>query len=173
MVNLYFSVSNQALPTSTVLPLALSSSYKSSMYAIHQDSFLLDLASSSYFSMVRSSTCPVISITQPHMVDLPLSTWPMNTMFAGFNLQLNSSISLFFLSNASLLDNICEKSVARSSFLSLDSCFFSVLIDESGCLLVLGLDSDSLDWVSMVVLISGSCLTSSFFSFFLIPNFRN
>lgn len=65
-----------------------------------------------------------------------------------------------------------EKSIAESS-LELDSCFFSVLFEESGCLVGFGLDSVSLGLVSLGLLISGSCFTSSFFSFFLIPNFLN
>ena len=57
-VYLFFSVSKCARPTSTVLPLALSSSLVSMMYAMYQDSRFLSFASASYFWMVRSSTMP-------------------------------------------------------------------------------------------------------------------
>ena len=48
-----------ARPTSTVLPLARSSSLVSMMKARNHDSRFFSLASFSYFSMVRASTCPV------------------------------------------------------------------------------------------------------------------
>ena len=64
------------------------------MYARNQLSRLRSFASRSNFSMVRLSTMPVVYMMLPQMVDLPASTWPMNTtlMFSrGSSLAMSSS----------------------------------------------------------------------------------
>mmetsp|Transcript_67103 Transcript_67103/g.189758 ORF Transcript_67103/g.189758 Transcript_67103/m.189758 type:complete len:273 (+) Transcript_67103:1257-2075(+) len=76
-----FGVSKAARPTSTVLPLAFSSSLVSMMYAKNQLSRFFSLASFMYFSTCLSSTQPHKKRMLPHVVDFPASTWPMNTTF--------------------------------------------------------------------------------------------
>merc|ERR1719278_2178042 len=79
IVKCFFSVSKYALPTSTVFPLFLSSALVSMHHERYQVSRLISFASFSYFSSVRLSTMLVRYMICPPMVDLPASTWPMNT----------------------------------------------------------------------------------------------
>lgn len=77
MVYLLLSVSKKPLPTSTVLPFALSSLVKSNAHERYHVSRPASLASFLYFSIVRSSTIPVAYSIDPPRVDFPASTWPM------------------------------------------------------------------------------------------------
>lgn len=64
------------------------------MYARNQLSRFRSFASRSNFSIVRLSTMPVEYMMLPQMVDLPASTWPMNTtlMFSrGSSFAISSS----------------------------------------------------------------------------------
>ena len=73
------SVEKCALPTSTVFPLARSSSLVSIIKAKNHESRFRSFASFSYRSIVRLSTLSVKYNILPDKVDFPASTCPMNT----------------------------------------------------------------------------------------------
>merc|ERR1719278_2217509 len=104
IVKCFFSVSKYARPTSTVLPLFLSSALVSMHHDRYQVSLLISFASFSYFSRVLLSTMFVRYMIWPPMVDFPASTCPMNTTFTcSLSVVLEACTTGFFFTREDFL----------------------------------------------------------------------